>query len=117
RPAGGAHVERVELVLDGKRNAMQRALEPPGARELGIELFCDLQSVRHVRVAVGAVGLRALAAHIDSDQCVELPGILDRLDVAKLKARSRIDRTFDAGSVIGRDALEVLGYGLARGGR
>src|SRR5205823_3454 len=87
RPAGGAHVERVELVLDGKRNAVQWSLEATGARELDVELLCDLDGVGHGRVAVGAVGLRALAAQIDGHESVELPGILDRLDVAELEAR------------------------------
>jgi hypothetical protein len=115
RTAGGAHVKRVELVLDGKRNAMQRPLEPPGAPELRVELLCDFQCIGHGRVAVSAVGLRPLAALIDGDESVELPGILDRLDIAELKARHGIDCALYAGAVIGRDALEIVVHELACG--
>ena len=87
---------------------MQRALEPAGARELGVERLGGLQRIGHGGIVVGGVGLRALAAQVERDEGVEPAGVLDRLDVAELEAGGRIDGAFDAGPVIGRDALEVV---------
>src|SRR5258706_12613581 len=63
--AGGAHIEGVELVLDGKDDAVQRPLQAARACEFLIESARGFERVRHVGDAVGGVGLRRLAAGIE----------------------------------------------------
>ena len=115
RSAGGAHVEGVELILDRERNAVQRPLETAGAGELGVERPRLFERVGHVGIAVGGIGLRALATQVEGDERIDLASVLDRLDIAELKASGGIDRTLHAGAVIGGDAFEVLVDQLGRG--
>ena len=103
--AGGAHVEGIELVLDGEDDAVQRPFEPAGARKFLVERLRRFQRVRHSRVGVGSIRLRALAAHVDGDQRVQLTRVLDRLDVAELQGRCRINGAFHAGAVVSLNAL------------
>ncbi len=86
---------------------MQRTDEFARAREVSVLCSRDFQCIRHFRIVVGLVGLGTLAANIQSHVGVELPGILDRRQVAEHQPGSRIDLAFDAYAVIGFDALEV----------
>ena len=112
--AGRAHVEGVELVLDGEHDAVQRPLETAGAGELLVERPRGLERVRHRRIVVDSVGLRPLAADVERHQGADLAGFLDRLDVAEHVAVG-VRGAGDALAVIGRDALEVEADELGRG--
>src|SRR5262249_25720701 len=80
RPAGRAHVKRVELILDGKRNTVQRALELAGLGKLGVERLCHFERIGHRGIVIGRVSLRALTPKIERYQRAELACLLYRPD-------------------------------------
>src|SRR5262249_54715341 len=59
--SGRAHINRVVIVLDRKRNTVQRPYEFPRAGKVRVLGSRNLQCVRHFRIVVGPVGLRALS--------------------------------------------------------
>ena len=67
------------------------------------------------RIVVGGIGLRTLDADVERHVGVDLAGVLDRRDLAEHETGRRIDFAFDAGAVIGRDALEIELDELLRG--
>lgn len=98
-----AHHEGVELVLDGKRDAVERSLEAPGARELGVERGGHIERVRHVRIVVGLVRFRPPAAQVQRHQRIHFAYVLDRLHFAEQEAGGGIHKPVHAGPVIDLD--------------
>ena len=117
-----AHVEGVVLVLDRHDDAVQRADERAGPRELPILRRRGLERVGHVRGAVGRVGQAARLARIEAPrrasrrpqvqrrQRVDLPGVRNRRDRSEDALR-----LVDARAVVGLDALQIQLDEAARG--
>ena len=86
---------------------MQRPDEISGAGKVIVLRPRSFERVEHLRVVIGAVRLRALAADVERHIGVDLSGVLNRGYFAEHEAGRRIDLAFDAGAVIGLDALEI----------
>ena len=86
---------------------MQRPDEISGAGKVIVLHPRGFERVEHLRVVIGAVRLRALAADVERHIGVDLSGVLNRGYFAEHEAGRRIDLAFDAGAVIGLDALEI----------
>src|SRR5258705_9029091 len=74
----------------------------------------DFQSIEQFRIVVGLVGHGALATDVERHIGVDLPGVLDWRDLAEHQTGCWIDRAFDAGAVVGLDALEIEADKLRR---
>ncbi len=61
-----AHVEGVVLILDGDDDAVKRADELPGLRELRVEFRRDFERVRHGGIGVDRVGHAARLARVEA---------------------------------------------------
>ncbi len=86
---------------------MQRPDKFAGARKVSVLRSGDFQRIRHFRIVVRGIALRTLAANILRHVGVELAGILNRSQIAEHQPGSRIDFPFNAGAVIGIDALKI----------
>src|SRR6202030_2353259 len=97
----------VVVVLYGDWDAMQRPDEISGSGKILVLRPRRFEGVEYLRVIVGGVGLRALAADVERYVGVHLAGVLDRGYFAEHEAGCRINFAFNAGAVISLNALEI----------